>query len=373
MTIPIDGIPYQSCPFGTKDYESDFEGKGPMGNDWFMQDTTDTTLPDTVNCETLEEGGKTTVCCLQGEGDDAQTVCYEEGIACDDDEQCGPGMFCADWWDGDDKCHDGSDGDICNEDNVCKDSFVCNDYYDQCKPVGQEPDECDMNNDCAPGLYCASWWDGDDKCHDGSDGDICQEDQNCQVNLVCNDYFEKCKPAGLEGDYCYYNNDCTDGFYCANFYLGDDKCHDGDDGDPCNVDAVCQWGLVCNDYFENCKPIGLEGDFCSYNNDCTDGMYCAGWGNGDDKCHDGSDGDICYDNANCQFGLLCNDYFDKCKPPGTENSYCGYNNDCVDGLYCANWWGGDDRCHDGSTGDPCQNGSDCLPGLSCVGPDDTCA
>ena len=299
----------------------------------------------------------------------------------------------------DDRCHVGTDGDPCYTDSLCLSELACNDYYYECRSPGVEGEMCDSDNDCEldlycadfigggddqchdgsegdpcdgdydclPDLYCAGHVSGDDKCHSGSEGDPCLKTSECKEGLVCNEVSETCEEPCGEGCDCGSDEDCTPGLYCADFLHGDDKCHDGGEGDPCNSDSLC-----------------IDGH-------CSEDAY------GDDRCFDGSDGDPCKTNEDCAEALVCNEYFDQCKPPGQDGDWCGYDSDCLEGLYCgdfsagdnkchdgsegapchfdsectgdnaycADFSGGDDKCHDGSAGDPCHSDSDCQPGLGC--------
>lgn len=211
----------------------------------------------------------------------------DEGEMCLSATDCGPAApFCT----YDTQCHDGSDGDPCNGDGQCDAPIVCG-PTSTCQD-GNEGDSCGGAADCGPAApYCPY----DAQCHDGSEGDPCSGDNQCDAPLVCGATIV-CQD-GSEGDPCSGAADCG---AAAPFCPFDMMCHDGSEGDPCSGDNQCDAPLVCGP--TGVCQDGSEGDPCSGAADCSAAApYCPY----DAHCHDGTLGDPCNDDAQCSGVLGC--------------------------------------------------------------------
>lgn len=176
-----------------------------------------------------------------------------------------------------------SRGGECVNDAQCTSPLTC--LLTRCVTPQDEGEYCEFDRDCKG--YCELF-----QCFDGSSGDPCNKDSDCQSDLDCNlDNFQlvcgEARPKG-EGEYCDEDNDCKG--YCELF-----RCYDGSVGDSCNKDSDCQSGLDCD--WENfklvCKKKKDEGKFCWGDSECQG--YCH-----DLKCWDGSKGDRCGSNSDCK-------------------------------------------------------------------------
>ena len=97
-------------------------------------------------------------------------------------------------------------------------------------------------------MYCADFSAGDDKCHDGSEGDPCYNASDCQGEMVCSEYYgDACAPPAQEGDNCHDDDDCAGGLTCITISSNNKKCYDGSLGDPCDYDSDCKSGDCDND------------------------------------------------------------------------------------------------------------------------------
>jgi hypothetical protein len=117
-------------------------------------------------------------------------------------------------------------------------------------------------------------------------------------------------PCWVDGDWCIYDSDCDDGVFCN----GTETC----------VDSICQPGEV---------PCDNETPFCDEDNsmclecldagDCDDGLYCTG----DSVCTAG----VCWETGNPCSGLtpFCNENNDLC-------AECLTDTDCSAADRCAN-------------------------------------
>ncbi|KAJ9446349.1 hypothetical protein DIPPA_12701 [Diplonema papillatum] len=171
-------------------------------------------------------------------------------------------------------------------------------------------DKCPSGTDCILGLcrqqdlpegsLCAV--DADCKgychllqCYDGSNGDSCNSNSDCQLGLTC--YGEvglgKCRAPKPEGSLCADDSDCKG--YCHLL-----TCFDGSEGDRCGSDSDCQSGLTCYGVAGagKCRNLKNEGSLCASDSDCKG--YCQSL-----YCWDGSKDDQCGSTSDCQSGLSC--------------------------------------------------------------------
>ena len=150
--------------------------------------------------------------------------------------------------------------------------------------------DCDDDEYCLGNMYLAH-------CYDGSDGDMCKTDDQCQGDMVCygvsGSIFAYCRNKRGEGDECGSDKICSG--YCHNL-----QCRDGSEGDPCGKESDCQDGLTCigTAGLAKCRKQKNEGEWCGHDDDCKG--YCQ-FG----KCWDGSKGDKCKYSSDCQGSLQC--------------------------------------------------------------------
>jgi hypothetical protein len=147
---------------------------------------------------------------------------------------------------------------------------------------------CYDSSECAAGLYC-----GNEQCRDGSEGDFCDSDAQCQGG-ICQDHA--CQD-GSPGDDC--------------FATGDSAC----DG---SYDIMCRNGT--------CAFAGDEGEYCDDDADCNQYLapYCVAGecetGNEDSRCF--NDGDCRSWSPFCVAGICWN---------GSPGDLCEYDSDCLSG------------------------------------------
>jgi hypothetical protein len=155
-------------------------------------------------------------------------------------------------------------------------------------------------------LYCSPA--PDSACRAGAEGNACENDDQCQDELLCGPTV--CQ-AGGEGDDCADESDCDD----AAPFCGPDGCQVGAIGDACDGDGDgdddCAGALLCGP--DDLCQAGVEGDSCDVNEDCGDGLYCAE----DTFCYDGSLDDPCNTADDCDdVDVSCVD------APGLDMSFC---------------------------------------------------
>ncbi|MCB9739687.1 MAG: hypothetical protein H6747_10495 [Deltaproteobacteria bacterium] len=291
-----------------------------------------------------------------------KTTLKPDGEACDDGDACTLGETCQS---GScvklgPKCDDGNPctADACDAGTGCKNTptaGACDDG-DACtvgegcvdgKCAGAQPKSCDDGTECTEDACDALT--GDCK-HDGSkmDGKPCDDDASaCTVGESCT------------------QNKCLGGI--AKTCKDDDPCtSDGCDpksggcvfpaaapGTPCNDGSFCSFGDAC-DATGKCTGNVID---CNDKNPCTTDSCDPKTG----ACSfvKKQTGDACEDGDKCTNGDAC-DAAGLCK--------AGTPTDCNDGNLCT-----DDAC-DGSTGKcqnlpnnkPCDDGSICTTGESCI-------
>lgn len=88
---------------------------------------------------------------------------------------------------------------------------------------------CAADSNCPDHTYCQSL-----KCWDGTEGDNCGKDSDCQGSLVCSGPgVNTCKAPKGEGGSCTSDSDCLG--YCQML-----RCWDGSKGDKCGKDSDCK-------------------------------------------------------------------------------------------------------------------------------------
>jgi len=229
-------------------------------------------------------------------------------------------------------------------------------------------------------------------------GDTCQSGQ-C-VYTACNG--RECGSDGCGGSCgscadhganatCTANGTCACTPSCVGKACGDDGCG-GSCGDcpgaedQC-VDGACVWQGGC---FERATPgcdhclceqcvCALDPWCCSSDwnwwcvNECT--WDCQGCGACTPTCP--ADPTFCgLDGCNqpcrtCPAGQAC--FADHCCTPACAPGQCGDDGcgglcptTCAAGQYCADFAGGDARCHAGAAGDPCDTAERCDDGVACT-------
>ncbi|CAB9513691.1 WAP four-disulfide core domain 5 [Seminavis robusta] len=267
-------------------------------------------------------------------------------IDCAADRACPEGEYCQDL-----KCYDGSAGDKCLVDSECQDGLVCmglpgafGDHLGPFESKCYEPSEKGVP--CSRDAVCIGYC-NNGLCWDGVDGDSCANDSDCQGDLNCVGAlaFKTCRDQEPEGGGCGTDEECLG--YCHNL-----KCWDGSDGDDCGNDSDCQGSLTCYGVglSKKCTSKKEEGAQCGADADCIG--YCHNL-----ICWDGSEGDSCGSDSDCAGSLTCQGFAlgKQCTSKKGEGGSCGADSDCLG--YCQHL-----RCYDGSRGDPCKHGSDCQSG-----------
>ena len=166
---------------------------------------------------------------------------------------------------------------------------------------------------------------------------------------------ETCKSSGSDG--------CADGLVCST-----GKCISPGslvDGEKCSYNVDCAEGLVC-DWAHSpyeCAPPGLSGESCSHETDCAEELRC----DGGDSLFNGT-----CDCKPCAAGLVCG--ASGCITPGTveQGGLCAYNVDCVAPFICL-WADKPYRCQPAAGLDEaCGYDTDCAEGFSCSDANDVC-
>jgi hypothetical protein len=190
---------------------------------------------------------------------------------------------------------------------------------------------------------------------------------------------------------CDQQNPCPNGYYCAQLSSGSGACAEGEAptteisefGEPCGQNVGCAQGLFCISDGEN-------GSYCSgpcQDSQCPDGYRCAGLQGGGDVCAKGvaeslpTLGQPCLENGACDDGLFClTDQLFTDPNTGMVVPYCSQScgAGCPNGYRCVEV-GNEDACQkipsapDQKLGDPCwinpENPSarpSCVEGLICV-------
>lgn len=185
-------------------------------------------------------------------------------------------------------------------------------------------------------------------------GEDCFSDDNCRPPLKClnatRDHAGTCQQS-TRGETCESDTDCSTGLSCIYSDPGRTRkeCYPPDDRPyrvSCSNDAQCADDLTCNEY-------GSQA-YC-WRGDGTDEYgHCGG---GDDNC---ARGYKCIVDPNQDPNTPAISRVYLCTPK-VEGDSCDYSNaDCgYNGLSCVDTWGGNE-CYDGSSGDPCDTGGDCI-------------
>jgi hypothetical protein len=192
-------------------------------------------IPTGYACKTDDNcKGEDIIC--SGASDDGKQpgVCTDAaaGTKCETDDDCEANFICVDI-----EC--GYSGTCVDTGNICL------------PPTGRSDGEyCQEDSECASNLCVTGG--GTGVCADGEEGNPCASnisDQQCLDHLKCESNVCTAK---VEGDSCESLNDtCSTGppysLFCVDSY-GFNECYDGSTGDPCGSDSECQSG-TCNDSF----------------------------------------------------------------------------------------------------------------------------
>lgn len=196
---------------------------------------------------------------------------------------------------------------------------------------------CETNDECGAGYYCALLFGGGGACARGEDpmrdragfGEDCSNGRQCQQGLSCvND----------EGrTYCTgpcLNDMCPGGFFCTELQGGNDICARGEGapgdlpgaGQPCTNRGLCARGLFCiRDVLNTDEQTGEVIPYCTApcgaNGSCDEGFRCIDLPPSGTACQlipsagEREVGDDCFvnperpfDPPTCGEGLECVDY-----------------------------------------------------------------
>lgn len=223
---------------------------------------------------------------------------------------------------------------------------------------------CFEDADCVSGL-CVPEPSGGGTCSDGTSGWPCNEDAHCVGGATCllvdapAQQGDGVCTSGLEMDPCLVDADCQSGICVDPHGDGGSMCVPGEMGQACEGGGVfrCATGEVaqpCND------PSDCLSGFC-YDYPDPDGL--AG------LCTDGGPGDYCTSREHCASGFCSQ----QPSPPGTspnvgtcvsgaENDRCFTDDACASSVCAFNDFSNEGVCTTGTSGAPCDEGTDCLNG-----------
>ncbi len=311
------------------------------------------------------------VCILEEPGEEGECLPLFEmrpiGEECSQSRHCESGLCyegeCAQ------PCQDGAD---CDGDMICGDEQIC-----------EEPNPCDSDEDCSGDTACAVSVSGDGELvticlsdnEEGEAGDACEEHGDCR-SRYCLD--EVCTAP------------CEDDTQCGVLQICEEESVslEGEDGEfdlcteqppiDCASPGDCEQDeLTCNTTVPESGAV--EGAICGLTNpgeeelagSCTDSAQCES-----DLCWtslDGSAGEctvFCEDAGDdCATGQVCTS---KSAGLGLCLAACDSNADCDGGNICQLGTTPDaDAVHsycsldrgDGTTGDSCEESSDCETGI----------
>ncbi len=267
--------------------------------------------------------------CTTDTCDEDHDHCMNKKVA--NGSTCDDGSACT----SDTTCFNGECGG--GTETVCEDDNGCTD--DSCDP---ETGDCVFDNNtasCDDGKFCTT----DDTCEDGAcvggDAPDCGDDDACTTDF-CDTGLDECAH-GTAAD----GTPCDDGQFCT----VDDVCADGvcvgggpndcDDGNDCTADS-------CNEGADSCKSMKVangspceDGNLCTLNDTCSMGECEAG---ADKECADES---------------VCTD--DSCDEATGDCVFTNNTAPCDDGLFCS----AGDVCSAGACtagpGNGCDDGNEC--------------
>ena len=222
-------------------------------------------------------------CCTWGVGYGAGDGLADAGGACTWSGMCAQGLTCFDEGDGQGTCRLAEMGEWCDNDHACGETLFCavplsssgaNGPGTCMGPVAVEGHPCDGDltlDPCAAPMACVCPGGQDCRCWDGTEGDICHADTDCQDGMRCVHPMgpggalgpARCT-VGAVGDPCVNPLDCehqrpcqiVEGlFTCVDTLAEGTPCDEADLLHPCTID------MVCNDALEppTCVAPGLQG------------------------------------------------------------------------------------------------------------------
>lgn len=228
-----------------------------------------------------------------------------DGEACDSDDECEPGLYCA--------------GD--SFDTMCAGT---------CSPTAGAGESC-LEATCGEGLGC----DETDTCVPLSgSGEPCSSEDECLGELLCDTALGECyPPSDAEGrpcepssgfDPCPPPTDCSPEGVCVRYELG----QLAGPGESCSP-GECVSLHVCAD--GSCEPLPVLGQSCDELRQCLQGA-CA-----DGTCTLLANGETCFGDEQCESDR-CDD--ELCVARAPIGGSCTFSSDCVEGAVC----GVDDVC-----------------------------
>jgi len=334
---------------------------------------------------------------------------------------CEPGLTCFSDDAEEGTCRLSEIGEWCDAGHACEEGLLCaiptgsgawSNQQGTCMgPVAVEGHPCDAQltvNPCAAPMACVCPYGKDCRCWDGTEGDICHQDQDCTDDMHC---VEATGPGGAVdwprctrgevGDPCEDPTDCDHQQPCQNVEgvftcvesLGEDVACD-----EANLLQPCASWLVCNDALEEptCVEPGVQGQVCTEDEDCAAPLRCIP---GLSICSAGAPGNPCAVHEDCEDESLClevqqktrcvhhleakascdpQDPYTPCLPglvcnsgqpeptcvaPGMDGALCDIDKHCAGGWSCHTVLY---QCFDGNDGDPCSLASHCAAGFTCV-------
>jgi hypothetical protein len=233
---------------------------------------------------------------------------------------------------------------------ACAEGFVgraCSDY--ESLPVA-------CSRFLAPNAYTRqSCYDGYQECTEG----VCR-------GAACP---RTCQPRGAEGEVCRLSTDCRSGLYCriSNTAAGIGLCTafgtldaGCDNEQPCGPTMACISGQCQFPPRVNAPCPALVCETQAWCNSTPDGGYCF---------PRGDQGDTCSDDVQCLDGLLCDAVRSTCEPKvlSTAGALCGTRQSCPTATACI----GATSSSLGTCGvprvegEPCAVSSECTAHLAC--------
>ncbi|MCA9520412.1 MAG: hypothetical protein KC609_05550 [Myxococcales bacterium] len=222
-------------------------------------------------------------------------------------------------------------------------------------------------------------------CGSKKDPNRCSADAQCDVGSVCVNASSSgsCVPLPAIGGACLRNAsaECGPGLLCA----ADTCVAPGSlaDGERCSHNVDCSDGLIC-DWSRSpyvCGRPKYAGESCGHETDCLPGLECKSsglFGGGVCECPScPSDsvcgatgcitpgtiaaGEVCYHNVDCQGENICLWAVSPhvCAAPAKRDADCGHDTDCEAGLLCA--------VYRRICRPSCHRDTDCASGELCVG------
>lgn len=220
------------------------------------------------------------------------------GQACDEADQCAPGLTCS-----------GVD-----------DGLRCSGV---CEPTASEGDRCRDDVECGEGLHCE-----DRRCApDRAAGERCRHSSDCEAGLLCDQEREECyPPSEAEGrscedegpDRCPVPTDCVDDV-CQRYEPG----RVAGPGEPCEV-GECAASHFCDGGF--CAPRPVLTEPCDERARCVEGRCVAG------SCQ------LLPPRSTCRVDRECSTdrcTMGRCEVPSAVGAPCEGDRDCANGLECS--------------------------------------